>query len=318
MNKLLPLLTTLVQVARPWRPGAVVLIAILAAVLFTGPPASAQSGSAGVVEMGLAQVGIEVSAVLNDDDGHVRNEAWQWQRSATEYGTYTDIPAVGRGHLEPVHSLGGRSGHVAQGKGHLRCPAPARARPRRGPRSGRCCRKRPCPTRASLTPTRVGLHLRLVPARARTVYAQGFTTGPDTSGYLLTAVRLSLFATRTLRVRGVGGACRRQRQAGTRAAFGCSQPIPNADIPRRILTGTQEFTHPDGVQSRTRHQVLGSHLADKPPTMTGTSESVRLGRMDRRTRGGVGHAAGGPGQRGRLVGGLHSIDLLLGRSRRHP
>ena len=63
-------------------------------------------------------------------------------------------PRSRRGHVEPVHSLGERSGHVAQGKDHLRCwlqHGPDRAGDHA---AGRCCRKRSCPTRASLTPTR--------------------------------------------------------------------------------------------------------------------------------------------------------------------
>ena len=54
----------------------------------------------GEVDMGLAQVGVRVSAQVNfiDSQGFfseegISNEAWQWQRSATEYGGYSDIPA---------------------------------------------------------------------------------------------------------------------------------------------------------------------------------------------------------------------------------
>ena len=100
MNKLLPLLTTLAQIARPRRVGAAVLFAILAAVLFAGPSARAQNDVV-FPAVGLAQVGVGVSAHLYSEMGGISNEAWQWQRSATEAGTYSDIPAADGGASNP-------------------------------------------------------------------------------------------------------------------------------------------------------------------------------------------------------------------------
>ena len=50
--------------------------------------------AAGEVLVGLAQVGIPVGTALNNDGRSTSNEAWQWQRSATEAGVYSDIPAT--------------------------------------------------------------------------------------------------------------------------------------------------------------------------------------------------------------------------------
>ena len=82
----------------------------------------------GKVSVGLGQVGIALTVDLNNGDRRITdegmrstsNEAWQWQRSATEDGPYSDIPASEGGHVDPVHALGGRSGQVAQSNRHLR------------------------------------------------------------------------------------------------------------------------------------------------------------------------------------------------------
>ena len=241
MNKLLPLLTTLVQVARPWRPGAVVLIAILAAVLFNGPPAKAQSGSAGEVEMGLAQVGIEVSAVLYDDDRSVSNEAWQWRRSATEAGAYSDIPA----------SEGGTSNPYTPSAGDLGMWLKAKVTYDDATGTGQTAESRPQPVLSQpvLSNASFAYYNELgyvydVPVTHR--YAQGFTTGSDTSGYLLTAVRLALFV---LGGTAAGTWAVHADDAGKPAAapLSAARPILNVDIPDESFTFA-EFTHPDGVQ----------------------------------------------------------------------
>ena len=48
MNRLLPLLANMAQITPHPRAGAALLIPILAVVLFTGPPASAQSENEGL------------------------------------------------------------------------------------------------------------------------------------------------------------------------------------------------------------------------------------------------------------------------------
>ena len=51
MHRLPPLLANMAQITRHSRAGAALLIASLAVVLFTGPPASAQSGNGGLNEV---------------------------------------------------------------------------------------------------------------------------------------------------------------------------------------------------------------------------------------------------------------------------
>ena len=48
----------------------------------------------GAVTVGSAQVGIPGNAELDNDNRSTTNEVWQWQRSDTEDGTYSDIPAA--------------------------------------------------------------------------------------------------------------------------------------------------------------------------------------------------------------------------------
>ena len=245
MSKLLPLLTTLAQIARPWRPGAVVLIVILAAVLFSGPPAEAHRSSAGVVGIGLPQVGIGVVAVLHEDDGSVSNEAWQWQRSATEAGAYSDIPAL----------EGGTSNPYIPSAGDLGMWLKAKVTYDDATGTGQTAESRPQPvlsqpalSNASFSyynsPGYIDDRPFTPPLTHR--YAQGFTTGSDTSGYLLTAVRLALFSDGDVLT---GAWAVHADDAGKPAAapLSAASPILNADIPVELYTFA-EFTHPDGLQ----------------------------------------------------------------------
>ena len=245
MSKLLPLLTTLARIARPWRPVAVVLIVILAAVLFSGPPAKAQSGSAGEVEMGLAQVGIGVATVLYDRDGSVSNKAWQWQRSATEAGAYSDIPA----------SEAGTSNLYTPSAGDLGMWLKAKVTYDDATGTGQTAESRPQPvlSQPALSNASFAYYnevgyiydpLSTPPLRER--YAQGFTTGSDTSGYLLTAVRLALFSDGDV-VAGAWAVHADDAGKPAAAPLSAARPIPGADIPDKNFTFA-EFTHPDGVQ----------------------------------------------------------------------
>ena len=49
--------------------------------------------SDGVVNVGLPQVGVGVTAEIEDVSGRFKNESWQWQRGETRGGPFTDIPA---------------------------------------------------------------------------------------------------------------------------------------------------------------------------------------------------------------------------------
>ncbi len=67
----------------------------------------------GLAFVGLAQVGIGVTADVGDVRaifGNVSNEAWQWQRSATEYGAYSDIAAAEGGTSNPYTPSAGDLG----------------------------------------------------------------------------------------------------------------------------------------------------------------------------------------------------------------
>ena len=77
------------------------------------------------------------------------------------------------------------------------------------------------------------------------LYAQGFTTGSDTSGYLLTAVRLSLRSD-GLTVDGTWAVHADDDGKPAAEPLSAARLIPNADIPREFFR-FREFTNPDGV-----------------------------------------------------------------------
>ena len=177
----------------------------------------------GLAFVGLAQVGIGVTADVGEDLGgifeNVSNEAWQWQRSATEYGAYSDIAAA----------EGGTSNPYTPSAGDLGMWLKAKVTYDIGSSTGQTAQAttlQPVLSQAALSNAgfayfnELSYVLETPPATPITpLYAQGFTTGSDTSGYLLTAVRLSISQARTHRGRGVGGACRRRRQAGRPSRF---------------------------------------------------------------------------------------------------
>ena len=148
----------------------------------------------GEVRLGLAQVGIAVSAAFRDRDRFLvdrttSNEVWQWQRSATETGTYVDIPAAEGGTSNPytpteddlgmwlkakvTYDAGSVTGKTAQGT--VLQPVLAR----------------PVVSNAGHASHVFTGFLTHQPTPYE--FAQGFTTGSDTRGYRLTGVRLALF-----------------------------------------------------------------------------------------------------------------------------
>ena len=97
-------------------------------------PSHKVAAGSGFVSVGLQQVGIAVVAVLADPDRRTRNEAWQWQRSATQTGAYSDIPATEgarRPHTPPRRAIW--AGGSKQPSPTMTPPARAglRRRPRR-------------------------------------------------------------------------------------------------------------------------------------------------------------------------------------------
>ena len=139
------------------------------------------------VHLGLPQVGIGVTAAVSDDTAS--NVAWQWQRSATETGTYADIPADKGGTTNPytpseddlgmwlkakvTYDAGSETGKTSQGI--ARQPVLAQ----------------PVVSNAGYNNTLLKGFVKDIPATYN--FAQGFTTGPDTRGYQLTGVRLGLY-----------------------------------------------------------------------------------------------------------------------------
>ena len=210
----------------------------------------------GEVVVGLAQVGIRVSAdLVNADlinaDRSTSNEAWQWQRSATEAGPYSDIPAADGGtSIQYTPSAGDLGKWLkatvtyddATGTGWTAettqqvLSQPTLSNAGRGHRNF---------LGLGFGDSRPETHIR---------YAQGFTTGPHTRGYLLTGARLALFLVYAGDTAdGTWGV--HADDAGKPAAepLSAALPILNADLvdddyneDEEIFT-LEEFTHPDGV-----------------------------------------------------------------------
>ena len=200
----------------------------------------------GLAFVGLAQVGIGVTADVGVLFGNVSNEAWQWQRSATEYGAYSDILAA----------EGGTSNPYTPSAGDLGMWLKAKVTYDVGSSTGQTAQAttlQPVLSQAALSNAgfahfnELGYVLDANPATAITpLYAQAFTTGSDTSGYLLTAVRLSIL------IHGLNAAgtwAVHADDAGKPAAdpLSAARPILKEDIPIEHFT-FREFAHPDGVR----------------------------------------------------------------------
>ena len=141
----------------------------------------------------------------------------------------------------------------------------ARTRPRRGLRCSRCCRSRCCPTQASFTSTCCHTDT-LAPVTHR--YAQGFTTGSDTRGYLLAGVRLALHIYYSGETADGTWAVHAD-DAGKPAAepISAALPILDADLGHgaRSQFTFEEFTHPDGVhlEPGTKYWIVISQTTPK-------------------------------------------------------
>ena len=206
----------------------------------------------GLAFVGLAQVGIGVTAdvgdvrYVGDIFGNVSNEAWQWQRSATEYGAYSDIAAA----------EGGTSNPYTPSAGDLGMWLKAKVTYDVGSSTGQTAQAttlQPVWSQAALSNAgfayfnELGYVLQTPPATPITpLYAQGFTTGSSTNGYLLTAVRLSI---RKLELTVAGAWAVHADDAGKPAAqpLSAALPILNTGIsPKHFMF--REFAHPDGVR----------------------------------------------------------------------
>ena len=216
---------------------------------------------------GLAQVGIAVTASLDDLDGvscpeAVRhweldcsytytNLAWQWQRSATEAGTYTDIPAA----------QGGTSNPYTPSASDLGMWLRAKVTYDVGSSRGRTARSTALqPVHSQPVVSNAGYsHFQFIyftydaPQTER--YAQGFTTGPDTSGYLLTGVRLALQSTSDAVMSWAVHTDDDGKPAAT--PLSAARPILPTDLDDQNYL-LEEFTHPDGVslQPSTKYWIV--------------------------------------------------------------
>ena len=228
----------------------------------------------GAVHTGLAQAGVGVAAHLRDDSGSISNMAWQWQRSATEDGTYSDIPAMEGGTSNPytpsANDLGmwlkakvtyqltyeddSVTGHTAHGT--IQQPVLSQ----------------PAVSNGGFSHHDDGVFVYIVVDHEHP-YAQGFTTGPDVRGYLLVEARLVLYTND-----GIPDAtwAVHADAAGKPADAPLSAPLPIQGI--SDLDNTFEaLTHPSGV-----------HLQPDTPYWIVISETLspeerrrwRLGSMD--------------------------------------
>ena len=201
----------------------------------------------GLAFVGLAQVGMGVTAAVGDFFGNVSNEAWQWQRSATEYGAYSDIAAA----------EGGTSNPYTPSAGDLGMWLKAKVTYDVGSRTGQteqATTLQSVLSQAALSnagfahANEVSYVLDTPPATPKTpLYAQGFTTGSDnTNGYLLTAVRLAI---RLHGLTAAGAWAVHADDAGKPAAqpLSAALPILVPGISPEHFT-FREFAHPDGVR----------------------------------------------------------------------
>ena len=218
----------------------------------------------GIVLMGLGQVGISVTAILDNEGTSTSNEAWQWQLSATEDGAYSDIPAAEGGTSVPYTPAAGDLGKWlrvtvtyddATGTGW----------------TGKATTQ--VLSQATLSNGGYGHHnfigyVNNDPVTHR--YAQGFTTGAHMRGYRLTGVRLALFLGNEEDIAG-GAWGVHGDDAGKPAAAPLSPALPflgmdlNEDVDHGIF---QEFTHPEGVllQPNTKYWIV---ISQTTPTEDG-------------------------------------------------
>ena len=198
----------------------------------------------GEVYTGLAQAGVGVAAHLLDDRGSISNMAWQWQRSATEDGTYSDIPAMEGGTSNPytpsANDLGmwlkakvtyqltdednSVTGHTAHGT--IQQPVLSQ----------------PAVSNGGFSHQDDEGFAYGVEEHERP-YAQGFTTGPDARGYLLVEARLMLYADD-----GIPDAtwAVHADAAGKPADAPLSAPLPIQGI-NNLDDTFEALTHPSGV-----------------------------------------------------------------------
>ena len=194
----------------------------------------------GELYVGLAQVGVTVGTDLYNAGRSTSNEAWQWQRSATETGPYSDITATEGGTSASYTPSAGDLGHW------LKATVTYDDSTGTGWTAESTAQKvlsRPTLSNAGPTHHLFTGYIYGQPVTHR--YAQAFTTGSHARGYLLKELRLSLFRSGGP---AAGTWAVHANDAGKPAAepLSAALPILDADLDEEIHT-FEEFTHPDGV-----------------------------------------------------------------------
>ncbi len=223
---------------------------------------------------GLAQVGIAVVADLSNDFRRTSNEAWQWQRSATEAGAYSDIPAAEGGTSTPYTPSAGDLGRW------LKATVTYDDATGTGWTAEETTQVLSRPTLSNAGYTHRNL-IGYIYGRAVThKYAQPFTTGSHTRGYLLKGLRLSLFVDEEESADGTWAV--HTNDAGKPAAdpLSAALPILDADLDDEIDT-FEELTHPDGVHldPDTKYWIVISQ------TTPNTNGNIGIGALSEWDRG---------------------------------
>ena len=222
------------------------------------------------VHVGLPQVGVGLVADIYDDSGKFSNERWQWQRSATETGAYTDIPAA----------EGGTSNPYTPSAGDLGMWLKAKVTYDHGGNTGRTSQatadwpvlSQPALSNASYGNANLIGYVNPYPVLHR--YAQAFTTGSHVRGYRLTSLRIALY----LYGRSVAGTWGvHADDAGKPAAapLSAALPILSSDLDDPIDT-FEEFTHPEVVllQPNTKYWLV---ISQTTPSEDG---NIGIGTLD--------------------------------------
>ena len=202
----------------------------------------------GEVSVGLGQVGIALTVDLdngdrrNSDEGmrSTSNEAWQWQRSATEDGPYSDIPASEGGTSIPYTPSAGDLGKW------LKATVTYNDATGTGWTGEATTQVLSQPALSNASYTNWNMAGFGYPSPGTYLYAQGFTTGSDTRGYRLAGVRLALSKRERKTVEGTWGVHADDAGKPAAAPLSAALPILNADLDVELDT-FEEFTHPHGV-----------------------------------------------------------------------
>ena len=139
--------------------------------------------------MGLAQVGVGVVAQIEDFNGRVRNESWQWQRGETGDGTFTDIPAEQGGTVGVYVPAAADLGKWL--KANVSYDDPFGTRKSLSVVSSQPVLSRPSVSTAGRHQV-LGYVLSPKSSEESVNIAQAFTTGEELPGYVLGALRYGL------------------------------------------------------------------------------------------------------------------------------